>query len=140
VHHEWLAIDPNNGAYLDSLGWAYFKLNDLENAEKYLMKADRFVKDDPVIYDHLGDLYHKLGDLKKARDYWNKSIRVETEPEEIQKIQKDLEIAEKNLSNNAFMEKAPPEVVDESQCVNCHFCEVVCPDFAIYSVEALADK
>ncbi|RJP23249.1 MAG: 4Fe-4S dicluster domain-containing protein [Candidatus Abyssobacteria bacterium SURF_5] len=29
-----------------------------------------------------------------------------------------------------------PEVEDESQCVNCHFCEVICPDFAIYSVEA----
>jgi len=34
----------------------------------------------------------------------------------------------------------PPEVVDESQCVNCHFCEVICPDFAIFSVEASADK
>jgi 2-oxoglutarate ferredoxin oxidoreductase subunit delta len=29
-----------------------------------------------------------------------------------------------------------PEVADESQCVNCHFCEVICPDFAIYSIEA----
>jgi 2-oxoglutarate ferredoxin oxidoreductase subunit delta len=28
-----------------------------------------------------------------------------------------------------------PEVADESQCVNCHFCEVICPDFAIYSIE-----
>ena len=33
-----------------------------------------------------------------------------------------------------------PEVVDESQCVNCHFCEVICPDFAIFSIEAPADK
>lgn len=30
----------------------------------------------------------------------------------------------------------PPEVVEGSQCVNCHFCEVLCPEFAIYSVEA----
>lgn len=29
----------------------------------------------------------------------------------------------------------PPEVVDESLCVNCHFCEVICPEFAIFSVE-----
>jgi 2-oxoglutarate ferredoxin oxidoreductase subunit delta len=33
----------------------------------------------------------------------------------------------------------PPEVVDESQCVNCHFCEIICPDFAIFSVEAPAE-
>ncbi len=29
----------------------------------------------------------------------------------------------------------PPELVDESLCVNCHFCEVICPEFAIFSVE-----
>jgi len=29
-----------------------------------------------------------------------------------------------------------PEAVDEQNCVNCHFCEVLCPDFAIFSVEA----
>ena len=33
-----------------------------------------------------------------------------------------------------------PEVVDESQCVNCHFCEVICPDFAIYSIESPAQS
>lgn len=89
---EALAIDPDNGAYLDSLGWAYFKLNDLKNAEKYLLKADRYVQDDPVIYDHLGDLYYKTGDLKKARDYWNQSIRIGAEPEEIQKIRDKLDM------------------------------------------------
>ena len=33
-----------------------------------------------------------------------------------------------------------PEVVNESQCVNCHFCEVICPDFAIFSVEVPVKK
>jgi tetratricopeptide (TPR) repeat protein len=89
---EALALDPDNGAYLDSLGWAYFKLNDLENAEKYLLQADRYVKDDPVIYDHLGDLYHKLGDRKKAREYWNRSIQTGAEPEDIQKIRGKLDM------------------------------------------------
>ncbi|MBN2318719.1 MAG: tetratricopeptide repeat protein [Acidobacteria bacterium] len=89
---EALAIDPDNGAYLDSLGWAYFKLNDFENAEKYLLQADRYVKDDPVIYDHLGDFYYKTGDLKKARDYWNQSIQIGTEPEEIRKIRRKLDM------------------------------------------------
>ena len=64
---EALAIDPHNGAYLDSLGWAFFKLNDLENAEKYLLQADELVKNDPTIDDHLGDLYFKTGDFQKAQ-------------------------------------------------------------------------
>jgi 2-oxoglutarate ferredoxin oxidoreductase subunit delta len=29
-----------------------------------------------------------------------------------------------------------PAVIDESKCVNCHFCEALCPEFAIYSIEA----
>jgi 2-oxoglutarate ferredoxin oxidoreductase subunit delta len=31
----------------------------------------------------------------------------------------------------------PPEVMKENDCVNCHFCEIICPEFAIYSMEDL---
>jgi tetratricopeptide (TPR) repeat protein len=68
-----LAIDPRNGAYLDSLGWAFFKLNDLVNAETYLLESDEIIKNDPVIHEHLGDLYSKTGNLQKALDYYQKS-------------------------------------------------------------------
>jgi 2-oxoglutarate ferredoxin oxidoreductase subunit delta len=33
----------------------------------------------------------------------------------------------------------PPEVIDTTRCVNCHFCEILCPEFAIYSVEYYDD-
>jgi tetratricopeptide (TPR) repeat protein len=94
---EALAIEPQNGAYLDSLGWAFFKLNDLANAEKYLLEAIAFVKDDPTIEDHLGDLYFKTGDLKKAEEYWKKSINVGTEQEEIQKVRRKLDMLQETL-------------------------------------------
>jgi len=94
---EALAIDPNNGAYLDSLGWAFYRLNDLEKAEKYLLKAVNIVKNDPTIHDHLGDLYFKVGDLGKARDYWSKSLANGTEPEEMQKVRDKLEKLEETL-------------------------------------------
>lgn len=86
-----LEIEPSNGAYLDSLGWAYFKLNDLEKAEQYLLKAVGLVKNDPVMYDHLGDLYLKLGQLEKARDSWSKSIEAGTEREEVDKVRDKLQ-------------------------------------------------
>jgi tetratricopeptide (TPR) repeat protein len=92
-----LAIEPENGAFLDSLGWAYFKLNDLENAEKYLLQADQRIKDDPVVYDHLGDLYYKTGDFQKAHDFWSQSIKIGTEQEEIQKVQKKLDQLQEKL-------------------------------------------
>jgi Tfp pilus assembly protein PilF len=98
-----LAIEPNNGAYLDSLGWAFFKLDDLQKAEKYLLQAVGLVRNDPVIHDHLGDLYFKAGDLQKAQDYWNKSLTGGIEQEEIQKVRDKLvkvhELLRKQKSN-----------------------------------------
>ena len=55
-----LEIAPDNGAYIDSLGWAYFKLKEYEQAEFYLKKAVQKLPDDPVINDHLGDLYFQI--------------------------------------------------------------------------------
>ncbi len=94
---EALAIDPNNGAYLDSLGWAFYKLNDLDKAEKYLLKAVEIVKNDPVIHDHLGDLYYKAGNLERAQDCWSKSISAGTEQEEIQKVREKLDKLQESL-------------------------------------------
>ena len=92
-----LDIDPYNGAFLDSLGWAYFKLNDMENAEKYLLKAKELIRNDSTIDDHLGDLYFKTGNLQKANDFWTKSILAGTEPEDIQKIRQKLDAIQKTL-------------------------------------------
>ena len=63
-----LAIDPNNGAYLDSLGWAYYRLGRLSDARVQLERAI-LLADDPVIHEHLGDVYKdmRLNDLAKAQ-------------------------------------------------------------------------
>jgi len=94
---EALEIDPNNGAYLDSLGWAFFKLNDLQKAEKYLTQAVNLINNDPVIHDHLGDLYYKAGDLDKARESWQKSLNHGGEPEDAQKVRQKLEKLQETL-------------------------------------------
>jgi tetratricopeptide (TPR) repeat protein len=57
-------LDPSNGAYLDSLGWAYFRLGKYEMAEDNLLKASQKINTDPTVHDHLGDLYQKTGRLK----------------------------------------------------------------------------
>jgi predicted Zn-dependent protease len=94
---EALAIDPRNGAYLDSIGWAFFKLNDMQNAEKYLLEADQFAKNDPTIVEHLGDLYYKTGDLQKAESFWMRSISIGTVEEDIQKVRRKLEMLQEKL-------------------------------------------
>ena len=52
-----LSFEPNNGAYLDSLGWAYFKLGKYDLAEETLNKAAVHMGSDPTVQEHLGDLY-----------------------------------------------------------------------------------
>jgi tetratricopeptide (TPR) repeat protein len=69
-----LAIAPDNGAYLDSLGWAYYKQNRLDQAEAPLRKAAEQLPTVSVIQDHLGDLLSKRGLLEEAIAAWQKAL------------------------------------------------------------------
>jgi tetratricopeptide (TPR) repeat protein len=83
--------EPTNGAYLDSLGWVYFKQNRLDRAEEYLKKAIIFVNYDSSIHDHLGDVYYKTKRYDEARTEWNKTLQLSNEPDEIDKVKKKLD-------------------------------------------------
>ena len=61
-------LEPGNGAYLDSLGWVYYRLDKLDKAEKNLRAAAVLNPDDATVEEHLGDLFEKKGDLAHARD------------------------------------------------------------------------
>ena len=64
-----LKLEPENGYYLDSLGWVFFKRGDLERAAKALEQADALVGPEPTILEHLGDCYRaarRLGDAAAA--------------------------------------------------------------------------
>jgi tetratricopeptide (TPR) repeat protein len=84
-------LDPNNGAYLDSLGWAFFKLNRVNEAETYLKKALERVRKDPTIHEHLGDVYYQKGQYADARAAWELSLANGQDEEESRKVQKKIE-------------------------------------------------
>lgn len=71
-----LEFEPDNGAYVDSLGWVYFKKKDFDKAQMYLERASGLLED-PEIYGHLGEVYFKKGALDKAREAWEKSLRLD---------------------------------------------------------------
>jgi len=98
-------LDPANGAYLDSLGWAYFKLGKYESAEDSLIKAAQRIDTDPTVQDHLGDLYQKTGRLKLAAAHWeraisewNKTVAAEVDQNDVARVQKKLESAKMKLA------------------------------------------
>ncbi|HEX9779600.1 MAG TPA: tetratricopeptide repeat protein [bacterium] len=71
-----LKLDPDNGAYVDSLGWVYYQLGDIEQALALLRRAAELMESDPTIVDHLGDAYYRNGDVEAARTQWRRALEL----------------------------------------------------------------
>lgn len=69
-----VAQEPDNGAYLDSLGWALFRLGRLEDAKVYLERAVELETDDAVVLEHLGDLYRAQGKAALAAARYEEAL------------------------------------------------------------------
>ena len=98
-------LEPMNGAYLDSLGWVYFKMGEYELAEDNLRQAVNRDQTDPTVHMHLGDLYEKTGRIRLAAAQWElslaefaKSAPADVEPGDVTKVQKKLESARVKLA------------------------------------------
>ncbi len=73
-----LASDPENGAYLDSLGWLNYRRGKYEQALAELLSAASTLKaEDPTVFDHIGDTYEKLQQLPQALDYWQRALALD---------------------------------------------------------------
>jgi tetratricopeptide (TPR) repeat protein len=108
--------EPWNGAYLDSLGWVYFKMGEYELAEDNLRQAVARNQTDPTVHEHMGDLYEKTGRIRQAAEQWQLSISefskaapADVEPGDAAKVQKKLDAARMKLANkdNAIGQPKP---------------------------------
>jgi len=107
-----LKEDPYNGAYLDSLGWIYFKENKLGASESTLRKAVERERHDATIHSHLGDLYAKLGrgdlaaaEWEKSLMEWRRSLPADIETDKVAELEKKLSqskhrVAQKSTASN----------------------------------------
>jgi len=69
-----VALEPDNGAYVDSLGWAYYRLGRTEQARSYLERAARLEPEDATLQEHLGDVYVALGQTERARQAYQRAL------------------------------------------------------------------
>lgn len=69
-----LVIRPDDGYFVDSLGWAYYKKGKIQEALDALNRAVSLVPEDPVIHEHLGELYLKQNRLDLAKEAWARSL------------------------------------------------------------------
>ena len=80
-------LKSNDPYIIDSIGWAYFLIEDYVEAEKYLKRAVELMPDDPIVNDHYGDILWKLNRKIQARYFWNNVLTFDgTEDDMIEKI------------------------------------------------------
>ncbi len=88
--HRAVELRSDDGFIVDSLGWAYFRLGDFEQATVYLERAVELQPGDPVINDHLGDAYWRVGREREARFQWQRALSLKPEADVVADIESKL--------------------------------------------------
>ena len=108
--------EPNNGAYLYSLGWAYYKQNKLPEAQQYLEKAVVREGSDPTILSHLGNVYLKMGRNDRAAELleqslaqWQKALPADYEADKVSEIDAQLKTLKKRLAQKSSPDSVKPQ-------------------------------
>src|SRR3989449_8103216 len=112
---EALKEDPFNGAYLDSLGWIYFKENKLGASESTLRKAVERERHDATIHSHLGDLYAKTGrgdlaaaEWEKSLVEWRRSLPADVETDKVAELEKKISQTKHRVAQKSTATDAKP--------------------------------
>ena len=85
------ALENEDPYIIDSIGWAYYLVNDYKKAENFLKMAIQLMPDDPIVHDHYGDILWKLNRKIQARYFWSMVLEMEdAEQDLIEKIKKKL--------------------------------------------------
>jgi tetratricopeptide (TPR) repeat protein len=112
---EALKEDPFNGAYLDSLGWIYFKENKLGASESTLRKAVERERHDATIHSHLGDLFAKTGrgdlaaaEWEKSLVEWRRSLPADVETDKVAELEKKISQTKHRVAQKSAATDAKP--------------------------------
>ncbi len=103
-----LELSPENGAYLDSLGWVYFRMGRLADAEENLKRAVVKTPGDPTVHDHIAQVLMAESKVQEAIQQWQTSLKnwdagapADLEPAEVAKVKSNLATAQSRLAKEA---------------------------------------
>ena len=106
-----IALRPENGYYVDSLGWAFFKKGLLSEALTEIKRAVILVGDDPVVYEHLGEIYLKQQQIAEGREALLHSL--ELDPSNAKLMQRFRELGLGDPSKEERIRQAMRRVSDQ---------------------------
>jgi Flp pilus assembly protein TadD len=92
-----LKIEPNDGFFIDSLGWVYFQRGEYAKAVEHLERAVELTVDDPVIIEHLGDAYEKIGRTEQALQRYRESLKKSKEEDQSKRVKEKIQLLEKKI-------------------------------------------
>jgi tetratricopeptide (TPR) repeat protein len=99
-----LQFDPNNGAFLDTLGWVHYRRGKYEEALTELLRAaQNLSRPDPIVFEHIGDAYSKLNRVPQALDFWQKAMALTPD---------NKLLAEKIEKTKTTISKGPPSKIN----------------------------
>ena len=77
------SLKKNDPYITDSIGWAYYLIDDYVRAEKYMRRAVELMPNDAIVCDHYGDILWKLGQKIQARYFWKSVLKINDVDEEL---------------------------------------------------------
>jgi len=99
-----IALDPANPAYMDTLGWVYFKQNKYHDALQITLRAAELLSTDATIKDHIGDITKAMGSKERALEYWKQSLLLDPTNKKIAAKLEAEGVDTKNLPRPAIKE------------------------------------
>jgi tetratricopeptide (TPR) repeat protein len=87
-----VTLRPDDGFFIDSLGWAYYRTGHYDDAVRELERAVELKPNETVINDHLGDAYWKVGRKLEARFKWNHARDLKPDADELADIERKIAV------------------------------------------------
>jgi tetratricopeptide (TPR) repeat protein len=86
-----LELSPNDGFYVDSLGWVYYQRGQYQQAIEQLERALELAGDDPTITEHLADAYRETAQPRKALGLYEQALRGAEGQEQEMRLRKKID-------------------------------------------------
>ncbi len=78
-----ISFEPQNAAYLDTVGWIYYKLEEYDRALEYIKRSVETGEASAEVYEHLGDVYKAIDNTEDAIKWWNKALELDSDREHL---------------------------------------------------------
>lgn len=87
-----VAVRPDSGYIVDSLGWVLYRLGRYDEAVVHMERAAELMPVDPIVNDHLGDVLWAVGRMREAQFQWTRALSFDPEEKDVTRIRRKLEV------------------------------------------------